>query len=92
MTNLIEGAPEIQIDHSIVMDENFVDQSFEYGLNNVKRTSQCMLLKEDWVNWKVSCFCKMIKHSLIMKKEKKVISFVLKQTKTSAIIRGKGNK
>ena len=52
-----------------IIDENVIDKSFEHGLNNVKRTMQCIFLKDNWVNWKVSYFCRMIKHSLIMKKE-----------------------
>lgn len=66
--NLMEGAPEIQIHSHTVMDDNFIDQSFEYGLNNVNRTVQYMFLKENWVNWKASCFSKMTKYSVIMQK------------------------
>ena len=50
------------------MDEDFVEKSLEHGSNNEKRTVQRTFLKENWINWKVSCFCKMIKHALIMKK------------------------
>ena len=90
--NLMEDVPEIQINQNAITDENFIDKSFDHGLNNEKRTTQHMFLKDNWVNWKVSYFCKMIKHSLIMKKEQKVISFFLKQTKASITIRVKGNK
>ena len=40
--NLMEGAPEIRIDHNTVMDENLIDQSFEHGSKNMKRTAQCI--------------------------------------------------
>ena len=64
--NLIEGASEIWINSRTVIDENFIDQSFDYGLNDVKWTTQCMFSKQNLVNWKVSYFCKMIKYSVIM--------------------------
>ena len=64
----MEDAPEIQINQNTIIDENFIDKSFEHGLNNAKRTVQYMFLKDNWVDWKVSWFCKIIKHSLIMKK------------------------
>ena len=34
--NLIEGTPEIRIGYDTVIDENFIDQSFEHALKNVK--------------------------------------------------------
>ena len=40
--NLMEGDSEIRISHNTAIDENFIDQSFEYGLNNTKRTTQHM--------------------------------------------------
>ena len=45
--NLIEGAPEIWINSRTVIDENFINQSFDYGLNNMKRTAQYVFLKEN---------------------------------------------
>ena len=88
--NLMEDAPEVEMHQNAIADEDFIDKSFEHGLNNVKRTVQHVLLKK-WINWKASCFCKMTKHPLIMKKEQKVMSFVLKQTRSSTTVRGKGN-
>ena len=60
--NLTEDVPEIQINQNIITDENFIDKSFEHGLNNVKRTAQSRSLKENVVNWKVSYFLKMKKN------------------------------
>ena len=40
--NLMEDAPEIQMDHNTVTNDNFIDQSSEYGLNNVNLTTQGM--------------------------------------------------
>ena len=68
------------------------DKSFEHGLSNVKQTAQCMVLKDNWVIWKVSCVCKKIKYSLIIKKEQKMTSFVLKQMKVGIVMRGKNNE
>ena len=66
--NLMEGTPEIWIDYNTVIDENIIDQSFEHGLNNVKRTAQnSFFLKENWVDSKESHFCKMIKPLLTIK-------------------------
>ena len=48
--NLMEGTPEIRIDHNTVIDENFIDQLFEHGLNNVKRTAPYIYLKDNWNN------------------------------------------
>ena len=66
--NLMEGSPEILIDSGIFIDENFINQSFEHSLNNVNRTIPHIFLKENWVNLKASYFCKMIKHSMIIRK------------------------
>ena len=64
----MEDAPEIEMNQNTIVDNDFVDRSFEHGLKNVKRTVQHMFLKENWINWKVSYFSKMVKHTLIMKK------------------------
>ena len=66
--SLMEDDPEIQINKNTIIDKNVIDKSFEHSLSNTKRIAQCMFLKDNWVNWKESCFCKMTKHSLIMKK------------------------
>ena len=38
ITNLMEDAPEIEMNQNAIIDEDFIDKSFEHGLNNVKRT------------------------------------------------------
>ena len=48
--NVMEDAPEIQINQNTITDEKFIDKPFEYGLNNVKRTAQYTFKKDDWVN------------------------------------------
>ena len=48
--NLMEDDPEIQINQNEIIDKNVINKSFEHGLNNVKRTAQCMFLKDNWVN------------------------------------------
>ena len=47
-------SPEVGIEHNTVIDENFIDQSFDHGLNNVKWTARFVLLNDNWVNLKVS--------------------------------------
>ena len=47
MMSLMEDAPEIQMNQNAIIDENFRDKSFDYVLNNAKRTTQHMLSKEN---------------------------------------------
>ena len=46
----MEDAPEIPINQNAIIDENFIDKSFEHGLNNVKRTVQHLFSKDNWFN------------------------------------------
>ena len=34
--SLMEDAPEIEMSQNAITDEDFIDKSFEYGLNNAK--------------------------------------------------------
>ena len=40
--NLMEDSPEIEMNQNSIVDEDFVDKSFEHVLNNAKRTMQRM--------------------------------------------------
>ena len=40
--SLMEDAPGIKINQNVITHENLIDKSFEYDLNNVKGTVQCM--------------------------------------------------
>ena len=45
--NLMEDAPEIEMNQNAIVDEDFIEKSFEHGLSNAKRTVQHMFLKEN---------------------------------------------
>ena len=64
---LIEDTFEIEIKKNIIVHNNFIHRSFEYGLNNMKQNIQCIFLEENWINWKVLYFSKIIKYLFIMK-------------------------
>ena len=51
--NVMEDAPKIKINQNAI-----IDKSFENGLSNAKKTVEYVFLKDNWVNWKASCFCK----------------------------------
>ena len=40
--NLMEDAPEIEMNQNSIVDEEFTDKLFENGLINAKRTVQCI--------------------------------------------------
>ena len=64
---MIEKAPDLNLDCDIDITDQFVNESFKFGIDYIKTRVEYIFTVRKWTSYTVGAFCKKLKHNVLMK-------------------------